>query len=122
MLPELTEEQWIAEIDDIIVSGYTQRRDSEGDMEDVYVYSVQFTRREFEGVGHTKMPPYDFCMGFENSLFPVWYSYTHFIKFLQVCVWRNSLHCNLFRVLEAPKKVCFKIPFQLSLIRSTCLI
>ena len=57
-----------SEIDDIIVSGYTQRRDSEGDMEDVYVYSVQFTRREFEGVGHTKMPPYDFCMGFENRI------------------------------------------------------
>lgn len=57
-----------AEIDDIIVSGYTQRRDSEGDMEDVYVYSVKFTRREFEGVGHTKMPPYDFCMGFENRI------------------------------------------------------
>ena len=56
------------EIDTIVVSGYTQRRDSEGDMEDVYVYSVQFTRTEFEGVGHTKMPPYDFCMGFENRL------------------------------------------------------
>ena len=34
----------------------------------VYVYSVIFTRREFEGVGHTKMPPYDFCMGFENRI------------------------------------------------------
>ena len=56
------------EIDDIVVSGYTQRRDSEGDMEDVYIYSVRFTRREFEGVGHTKMPPYDFCMGFENRM------------------------------------------------------
>ena len=57
-----------AEVDEIIVSGYTQRRDSEGDAEDVYVYSVIFTRREFEGVGHTKMPPYDFCMGFENRI------------------------------------------------------
>ncbi|MBQ3574348.1 MAG: DUF4236 domain-containing protein [Clostridia bacterium] len=56
------------EIEDIIVSGYTQRRDSEGDIEDVYVYSVHFTRPEFEGVGHTKMPPYDFCMGFENRI------------------------------------------------------
>ena len=56
------------EIENIIVSGYTQRRDSEGDAEDVYVYSVQFTRREFEGVGHTKMAPYDFCMGFENRI------------------------------------------------------
>ncbi len=56
------------EIENITVSGYTQRRDSEGDPEDVYVYSVQFTRREFEGVGHTKMAPYDFCMGFENRI------------------------------------------------------
>ena len=56
------------EIEDIIVSGYTQRRNAEGNMEDVYVYSIIFTRREFEGVGHTKMPPYDFCMGFENRL------------------------------------------------------
>ena len=56
------------EIEDIVVSGYTQRRDSEGDLEDVYIYSVRFTRREFEGVGHTKMPPYDFCMGFENRI------------------------------------------------------
>ena len=56
------------EIENIVVSGYTQRRDSEGDVEDVYVYSVQFTRREFESVGHTRMAPYDFCMGFENRI------------------------------------------------------
>lgn len=44
-------------------------------------------------------------------------------QLLQICIWRNWLHFNLFRVLKhLKKKACLKIPFQLSLIRSTCLI
>lgn len=54
-------------IEYIIISGYTQRRDSKtGDVKDNYVYSIKFTRAPFEKSNLAKIDPYQFCMKFEN--------------------------------------------------------
>lgn len=37
-------------LDHIIISGYTQRRDKNGDINDNYIYSVIFTREDIEGL------------------------------------------------------------------------
>ena len=50
----------------IVISGYTQRRNSTGEVNDEYVYSIKFTRDIFENSVLHNVNPQDFCMRFEN--------------------------------------------------------
>ena len=50
----------------IVISGYTQRRNKAGDVNDEYVYSIKFTRDLFENSVLCNVNPQDFCMRFEN--------------------------------------------------------
>ncbi|SET90524.1 Protein of unknown function [[Clostridium] aminophilum] len=50
----------------IVISGYTQRRNSAGEVNDEYVYSIRFTRDIFENSVLCNVNPQDFCMRFEN--------------------------------------------------------
>lgn len=53
-------------IHNIIISGYTQRRDKAGTVNDEYVYSIKFVRDIFENSVLCNVNPKDFCMRFEN--------------------------------------------------------
>ncbi len=53
-------------IHNLIISGYTQRRDKSGELNDEYVYSIKFTRDIFENSFVSRVDPYKFCMRFEN--------------------------------------------------------
>ena len=53
-------------IHNIVISGYTQRRDKSGTVNDDYVYSIKFTRDIFENSVLCNVNPKDFCMRFEN--------------------------------------------------------
>jgi len=53
-------------IDKIIISGYTQRRNKEGDLKDDYIYSIKFTRNMFEKKNVALVEPKGFCMTTEN--------------------------------------------------------
>lgn len=53
-------------IHDIVISGYTQRRNKAGEVNDEYVYSIKFTRNIFENSVLCNVNPQDFCMRFEN--------------------------------------------------------
>ncbi len=56
-------------IKQIIVSGYTQKRDSVGDIKDVYLYSVIYTRELFEEANFEELgKPYDFMLKFRNRI------------------------------------------------------
>ena len=50
----------------IVISGYTQRRNRAGIMNDEYVYSIKFTRDFFENSILSNVDPVSFCMRFEN--------------------------------------------------------
>ena len=50
----------------IVMSGYTQRRNKAGEVNDEYVYSIKFTRDIFENSILANVNPIDFCMRFEN--------------------------------------------------------
>lgn len=51
----------------IVCSGYTQRRNSKGDLQDVYIVSIRFEREGLAGKDLSKVAdPEAFCMGFEN--------------------------------------------------------
>lgn len=50
----------------VILSGYTQRRDSSGNLNDDYILSVKFVRDVFEQSSFSEINPMDFCMQFEN--------------------------------------------------------
>lgn len=50
----------------LTISGYTQRRDSEGNARDDYIYSIAFTRDVFEQTKCSEVDPEEFCMRFEN--------------------------------------------------------
>ena len=50
----------------VILSGYTQRRDSSGNLNDDYILSVKFIRDVFEQSSFGEINPIDFCMQFEN--------------------------------------------------------
>lgn len=50
----------------IVISGYTQRRNTAGAVNDEYVYSIKFTRNIFENSVLCNVNPQDFCMRFEN--------------------------------------------------------
>ena len=48
------------------MSGYTQRRNKAGEVNDEYVYSIKFLREIFENSILDNVKPMDFCMIFEN--------------------------------------------------------
>jgi len=52
----------------ILLSGYTQRRNSKGDVEDNYIYSVVFEREAFEKPGYQKADPEAFICSFKNRM------------------------------------------------------
>lgn len=54
-------------IENVTISGYTQRRNKIGDLVDDYVYSVKFERGLFEGKDLSNVDPVEFCTkGFKN--------------------------------------------------------
>lgn len=54
------------EIKQILISGYTQRRDKEGKLKDDYIYSLIFSRNIFEGQKLSEKNSKDYCMSFKN--------------------------------------------------------
>lgn len=56
-------------IEKIIISAFTSRRDSKGDLKDTYLYSVKYTRDIFEKTDLTKIEDlYKFILQFENRI------------------------------------------------------
>lgn len=53
-------------INNIIISGYTQRRDKKGIINDVYVYSIKFDREKLGQHNLIEGDSYNICMNFEN--------------------------------------------------------
>lgn len=53
-------------VEQICISGYTQRRNRVGDLADQYVFSVLFRREGFARIDYEKIDPVEFCMGFKN--------------------------------------------------------
>lgn len=53
-------------IKNILISGYTQRRDKEGNLADDYIYSIKFRRDSFEHKSFKCINPKDFCLAAEN--------------------------------------------------------
>ena len=53
-------------IQGVVISGYTQRRNKAGDLNDEYIYSIKFTRSIFESSFLKNVSSKDFCMRFEN--------------------------------------------------------
>ncbi len=51
-----------------VISGYTQRRDKAGDINDDYVYSLKFDRGTFQKSVLANVVPQDFCSRFENRM------------------------------------------------------
>ena len=52
----------------ILLSAYTQRRNSKGDVEDSYIYSVLFEREAFEQPGYQRTDPEAFICRFKNRM------------------------------------------------------
>jgi len=52
----------------ILLSAYTQRRNSKGDVEDTYIYSVVFEREAFEQPGYQRTEPEAFICRFKNRM------------------------------------------------------
>ena len=50
----------------IVISGYTQRRNNKGELNDDYVYSIIFNREILGQCDLTKGDSFDICMKFEN--------------------------------------------------------
>lgn len=53
-------------IQKVLISGYTQRRNKEGDINDDYIYSIKFTRDMFEKKNVAMADPRALCMSTEN--------------------------------------------------------
>ncbi len=51
-----------------LISAYTQRRDSKGELEDAYIYSVIFEREAFEKPGYQAQEPEAFLCRFKNRM------------------------------------------------------
>lgn len=51
---------------EVVASGYTQRRNKDGDTTDVYIYSIRFKRDVFESTVLPDVDPEKFCLSFEN--------------------------------------------------------
>lgn len=52
--------------EEIIISEYTQRRDKNGRIKDIYILSVKFLRKKFENLNY-EISPKENCMKFENA-------------------------------------------------------
>ena len=52
----------------VLLSAYTQRRDSRGEIEDAYIYSVIFDRAAFEAPGYQREEPEAFINRFKNRM------------------------------------------------------
>ncbi len=52
----------------ILLSAYTQRRNTKGDVEDTYIYSVVFERDAFEQPGYQQTDPEAFVCKFKNRM------------------------------------------------------
>ena len=50
----------------IVLSGYTQRRNKNGDISDDYIISLKFPRELFEKRNMSLISPKDFCLSVEN--------------------------------------------------------
>ena len=50
----------------VLISGYTQRSDRNGNINDDYIYSIKFLRDMFEHKDLLLVEPKEFCMTFEN--------------------------------------------------------
>lgn len=56
-------------IDEIVISGFTTKRNSDGDLKDEYLYSIKYTRKEFEECDLENVDNIlDFINRFENRL------------------------------------------------------
>lgn len=55
-------------INEMLISAYTQRRDKIGDLVDNYIYSIRFNRSELSQHNLTNEEPFDLCMYFENRV------------------------------------------------------
>lgn len=51
----------------VLISGYTQRPDKEGNIKDNYIYSIKFTREVFEQRDLSRISPKDFCLSAEHK-------------------------------------------------------
>lgn len=54
-----------------VVSGSTQRRDSAGNLNNDYLYSIKFTREGLLGIDYYNVNSQDLCMKFENRCNPL---------------------------------------------------
>ena len=55
-------------IENVVVSGFTQRRDSSGSITPEYIVSVKFTRDEFSSQEYSSCNPVAVILSFENRL------------------------------------------------------
>ncbi|MGI6607771.1 MAG: DUF4236 domain-containing protein [Erysipelotrichaceae bacterium] len=56
-------------IEFIVLSGYSQRRNKDGDLIDEYLFSIRFDRQKMENVDLSRiLKPYDFILNFENRI------------------------------------------------------
>lgn len=53
-------------ITNVLISGYTQRRNKSGDLQDTYIYSLKLARSMFEHMNLKDVNPVEFCMQAEN--------------------------------------------------------
>lgn len=53
-------------IEKILMAGYTQRRDSKGNLNGDYIFSMKWNRNQFEGKDISQVNAIDFCMNTEN--------------------------------------------------------
>lgn len=53
-------------IREVVVSGYTQRRNRAGTITDDYIYSVRLPREKFHGLDYETLDPEAFCMECDN--------------------------------------------------------
>lgn len=54
------------QVKEVVVSGYTQRRNKAGDVVDDYIVSIKFLREKFADVNFEHIDPEVFCNRFEN--------------------------------------------------------
>lgn len=58
-----------AGIENVLISGYTQRRDRKtGELEDCYIYSIAFERKDFQTGKCSAEDPADFCDRFRSRI------------------------------------------------------
>lgn len=55
-------------VQDIVLSGYTQRRNKAGDIVDDYIYSIIFDRDTFQSLDYKNNDPRGNCMNFKNRV------------------------------------------------------